>query len=296
MTVTATDLFGDSTSVDYHLVVDNVDDVPTVTMIEDLSTSENAAPSNNISSHLNDGDDHFSLDTGEINDRSISDDVPEKNSSHGADGDSPDSGTYMLDLSSGKATLNGDQFDLSADAAGTLTFEDGRSVSFDGVETISWADKFGYDAETVALADGGGLDIAGERSEDVPAGDNGADTTSGELLDDYFFGDIGDDPLSDDESADALVENQSADMFVVHEGKRRDKIRGSSSRTEVIQVLGSSGSDAPAEAWTVNVDGGDTQTITSDQGFLNLGSDRSGTITFNDGTEITFQGIKRIEW
>ncbi len=44
------------------------------------------------------------------------------------------------------------------------------------------------------------------------------------------------------------------------------------------------------------IDGGDVHTISTNEGFLDLGTDTSGTITLSDGSTIDFEGIERIEW
>ena len=415
VTVTATDLFGDSTSVDFHVVVANIKDAPTVTTIEDLTSAENAPFSYDASDHFADGgtddtlvfsvrgpdwltidaqtgvlsgmpttddlgrgpvtvtatsskgatasstfdllvedvdavkvsgygsaiattegnnlvggseeaatcdkvdDNYFLFREGDGNDHFSGGAGPDTILLRGADGDVPKPDTYTLNLSNGTAELNGDQFDLSANAAGTLTFEDGSSVSFDGVETISWANNPTQKANTEAGADGTSEKAADAHVEDLLTGGARTDTTSGEpskdttdespsaeqdgdaaknagsTVSDYLFGDIGDHLVSGDGDKE-IAEDETADTFVIIEGKSSDTISGITSRTDVIHICGSSGSGAPSQAWSVSVDGGEAQTITSDQGFLNLGSNRSGRITFDDGTEVSFEGIERIEW
>ena len=66
--------------------------------------------------------------------------------------------------------------------------------------------------------------------------------------------------------------------------------------TDTIEVTNIAGDAAPEASWTVTIDGGGTETIDTEAGFLELGSDRSGSIVFSDGTEVSFEGIERIEW
>jgi len=53
------------------------------------------------------------------------------------------------------------------------------------------------------------------------------------------------------------------------------------------------GPTAPGEdGWTLQSD----ESYTIDGDVLEFDSEASGTITLNDGTEMTFVGVERIEW
>ena len=55
-----------------------------------------------------------------------------------AGGGAPSEG-WVLDLTSGEQVSSGiDYIDLSQDAAGTITMEDGSVLTFDGVEKLTW--------------------------------------------------------------------------------------------------------------------------------------------------------------
>ena len=49
------------------------------------------------------------------------------------------------------------------------------------------------------------------------------------------------------------------------------------------------------QGWTLALDSGDSITGTGAD-YLDLSADSSGTITFDDGTEIVFEGIDKIVW
>ncbi len=50
----------------------------------------------------------------------------------------------------------------------------------------------------------------------------------------------------------------------------------------------------PTTGWTYVITQGTVETSGSD--FLDLSDDAAGVITLADGSEVTFEGIERIEW
>ena len=125
---------------------------------------------------------------------------------------------------------------------------------------------------------------------------NGADILFGDAGNDFISGGVGQDQLSGGLGNDTLSGDQGSDHFFVMESGGNDVVSGGSGWTDVIEVTNLAGDSAPDEAWTVSIDGGDSFDITSETGFLDLGSDRSGSIVFSDGTEVAFDGIEKIEW
>ena len=132
-----------------------------------------------------------------------------------ADGSPIDPSTVDIKLTSGTSTLNGDQFDLSSDAAGTLTLADGTTISFDGVETISWADNFSWDGgnNTAAFADGAGSTLTSGGSEDVLVGGAGDDTLTAGSNEDLLTGGAGADTMYGGADDDVLVGGEGADTM-----------------------------------------------------------------------------------
>ena len=51
----------------------------------------------------------------------------------------------------------------------------------------------------------------------------------------------------------------------------------------------------PDNPWTITVDGNEVS-YDVDQGFLDLGPDASGVISFDDGSEINFDGVEQVQW
>ncbi len=64
--------------------------------------------------------------------------------------------------------------------------------------------------------------------------------------------------------------------------------------TSSIATLGIVPGGAPADGWTVNFTTGGIDNQGAD--YMNLIQDSAGTITMNDGSEVTFDGIEKIEW
>lgn len=48
--------------------------------------------------------------------------------------------------------------------------------------------------------------------------------------------------------------------------------------------------------WTVTLSDGTSFTNGAAHGTLTLGSDVSGVILMNDGSELTFEGVERLQW
>ena len=125
----------------------------------------------------------------------------------GADGGVPDMAGFTMNLTAGTATTDATGYRLSAGAEGTITFLDGSSIAFDGVETISWADTVSWDgSNNRATLGGAGADVitAGSR-EDVVVGGDGADTLSGGSNEDMLFGGAGNDTLVGGSHDDLLI-------------------------------------------------------------------------------------------
>ena len=51
---------------------------------------------------------------------------------------------------------------------------------------------------------------------------------------------------------------------------------------------------APMSGWTYVITQGSVESSGAD--FLDLSEDAAGTVTLADGSEVTFEGIERIEW
>jgi Ca2+-binding RTX toxin-like protein len=112
-----------------------------------------------------------------------------------------------------------------------------------------------------------------------------------------MVGGAGDDALIGGGGDDRMYGGDGNDAFTVFEAGGSDIVQGGAgSWTDVINVQNAGGTGAPDADWTISIDGGTDVAVSSNAGFLDLGADRSGTITFDDGSEVSFDGIERIEW
>ena len=88
-----------------------------------------------------------------------------------------------------------------------------------------------------------------------------------------------------------------SDLFIFQTGNNdSDTIHGGNGGgwTDTIQFQANDGSYMDMD-WTLNLDGG-SSIDSSDGSSYDLSDDAAGTITFADGSEISFEGIERIEW
>lgn len=212
---------------------------------------------------LSGGGDNDTLDGGSANDQLF-----------GGDGDDV--------LSGGVATLNGKSTQIGG--ADTLYGEAGDDSLYGG----DYGDLLdGGTGADVLYGEAGADNLLGGEGDDTLDGGIGVDTLEGGDGSDLLYGGAGDD----------LSGQAGDDVFMIFEGNNNGVgAHGGESWTDVISVKNLAGNASPDAAWTVSIDGGDSVEISSEAGFLDLGADRSGTITFDDGSEVTFDGIERIEW
>ncbi|WOF72428.1 hypothetical protein QMT40_000041 [Parvibaculaceae bacterium PLY_AMNH_Bact1] len=133
----------------------------------------------------------------------------------------------------------------------------------------------------------GNDDLDGGSGDDLLVGGSGDDLMSGGLGDDVLFGGSGN---------DTMTGGDGSDLFIFQTGNSdADTINGGvgSSWTDTIQLQGNGGGAVTMD-WTLELDGGSIEG--SDMGSYDLSEDASGTITFADGSEISFDNIERIEW
>jgi Ca2+-binding RTX toxin-like protein len=125
----------------------------------------------------------------------------------------------------------------------------------------------------VTLVEGRGGNVFNDAGERVMCGGAGADTVDGATNNDTLYGAGGTDTLFGDES--------------------NDTVSGGAGWTDTITIqangLGSGNAD-----WTLALTSGSISSTAA--GTLNLTADAAGTITFNDGSQIAFDGMERIQW
>ncbi|MES9875652.1 MAG: immunoglobulin-like domain-containing protein [Candidatus Sedimenticola sp. 1PA] len=159
--------------------------------------------------------------------------------------------------------------------------------------------------------------LIGGEGKDKMYGDEGHDTLNGGEGNDKMYGGEGHDRFVGGEGNDKMYGGEGDDRFVGGEGN--DKAEGGAGSdtyeadpfggsdyfsggegggwTDVIQLNADAvpdGSD-PDAPWSIQVDGEQVQYDVADHA-LSLDPDASGVITFSDGSELTFDGVERIEW
>ncbi|MEM7541476.1 MAG: cadherin domain-containing protein, partial [Pseudomonadota bacterium] len=146
-------------------------------------------------------------------------------------------------------------------------------------------------------ADDGGRDfLYGEAGDDDLWGGDGNDYLDGGTGNDDLWGGGGDDFLSAGSGNDSAFGEAGDDTFIFREGDgASNSFDGGAGGgwTDVIQLQNATGGD-PTDGWTYQIDSGSI--TASGDGFVNLSSDASGSITLADGSEVDFLNIERIEW
>ena len=128
---------------------------------------------------------------------------------------------------------------------------------------------------------------------EVVAGSTHNDTFAGSAAADTFYGGAGDDTLAGGGGADTLHGESGNDLFLWQRGEGNDTVSGGAGWTDTITIqangLGSGNGD-----WTLNLTSGSV--TSSGAGVHDLSADAAGTINFNDGSQIAFDGLEKIQW
>ncbi|MCR9243344.1 MAG: cadherin-like domain-containing protein, partial [Rhodobiaceae bacterium] len=190
-----------------------------------------------------------------------------------------------------------------SDSDNKLDGHDGDDVIVD--DNTKGELKGGDDNDTL-YGRGGNDTLKGESGDDTLYGGSGDDKLEGGYGDDILFGGAGDDELKGGKGEDVLFGGagddtlkgeDGSDLFIFETGNGdSDYIDGgsSSSWTDTIQLQANGGGYNEMD-WTLNLDSGSSIESTGN-GSYDLSEDASGTITFADGSEISFDNIERIEW
>ncbi len=166
------------------------------------------------------------------------------------------------------------------EGSGTYDLGSGNDI-FDNNETFTGSDTVygGAGNDSVWTGDG----------DDILSGGDGADRLYGEAGNDTFLGGAGDDTLSG---------GSGSDVFMFAEGDGHDDVFGGAGGSWVDTIdlsdggaadLGTFGTD-----WTVTITSGSIES--QDSSSITLSDDASGTITLQDGSQMDFNEIERIEW
>ena len=139
--------------------------------------------------------------------------------------------------------------------------------------------------------------LTGSGFGDTLTGDSGANVLSGLGGADFLYGGAGNDTLDGGAGIDSLYGGDGSDLFMILQGSE-DAIFGGTgaSWTDTIHVDGTGGGSPGTYGtdWTISLDAGTIDA--SGSNYIDLSDDAAGTITLQDGSEVTFEGVERIEW
>ena len=138
--------------------------------------------------------------------------------------------------------------------------------------------------------------MQGSDGNDQLTGGDGADKLLGGEGNDSLIGGAGDDILQGGKGDDIATGGAGSDTYVFNPFDGNDSFSGGTGGgwTDTIQ-LGTDGSADPGDPWTITVNGQELDYDLAAQA-LELNPDTSGVVTMADGSELTFEGIEKIEW
>lgn len=193
-------------------------------------------------------------------------------------------GNDILSGGGGDDTLiGGSGNDTLTGGTGDDTFQGGTGDDImtggDGIDTVTYDGA--ANGVTVNLATGTATDGTGD-----------TDTLSGI---ENIIGSANNDTFTGNGDVNVFTGGDGSDRFIMGEGGTMDTVFGGTGGgwTDTLQLLNAD-SSAVGGGWTVQLD---TGTVASDDGStMTLSDDAAGTITLEDGSQIAFDGLERIEY
>jgi Ca2+-binding RTX toxin-like protein len=156
------------------------------------------------------------------------------------------------------------------------------------------------------ILDGGGGqdDLRGGEGNDSADGGSGDDALDGAAGDDNLFGGTGDDSLiggAGDDTLDGGAGSDWAnggagnDLFIFADSGGNDTFDGGTGGawTDTVHLQAADGG-AVADGWTVELTSGTVDQ--TNPSSLVFSQDAAGTITLSDGSELTFEGVEKVDW
>jgi len=230
--------------------------------------------------HGGDGDDTFSIGRGNQG-------VDEFHGGAGFDTILGDGGGNTFNVTDGLANLNGIESivggsgnDKIKGTKGNDTLDFGNGPTLSGIELID-----GGKGDDIITGTAGNDTIQGEKGDDVLRGGGGDDMLRGGNGNDIFIGGPG---------FDTALGEKGADTFLLLEASGQNIFRGGGGNwTDAIDIQGANGAD-PGSGWTFVLTDGSV--ISQADGVATLSNEASGTISLNDGTTLTFDGVEELNW
>ncbi len=163
---------------------------------------------------------------------------------------------------------------------------------------------YGISGDDTLYGGAGDDTLDGSAHNDTLYGEAGDDTLDGGAHDDVLYGGTGDDTLyggSGDDVIDGGADDdvatggQGDDMFIFGLGGGNDSFDGGNgSWTDTVRLTDADGGSVSSDDWNLVLDQGSVE-VDADS-YVQLSNDAAGTITFTDGSTLTFEGVERIEW
>ncbi|MFK7795094.1 MAG: cadherin domain-containing protein, partial [Gammaproteobacteria bacterium] len=201
----------------------------------------------------------------------------------------------------GTTTMQHFEFEVTGgagDGSNTLQFVEVGNVDYGGtavdniqlVEILESSDELSGGAGDDSIYGGAGEDqINGESGNDQLFGGDDTDTIDGGVGDDIINGGAGNDVLSG---------GDGNDIFIFDQGDGSDYVDGGAGTGWVDSIDLSNTVDGaldPSSPWQIEVDG-EAVDYDINSGLLELGTDVSGVIQFDDGSQLTFENVESLEW
>ncbi len=149
----------------------------------------------------------------------------------------------------------------------------------------------GGDGDDILKGQGGQDTIDGGDGHDEIQGGGGRDELDGGAGNDTLYGDGGDDTIDGGAGDDYAEGGQGDDVYLFAELGGSDTFKGGD-WTDTVKLEGDVG-DMNVD-WTLTLDQGTIVQTGSD--FAVLSDDSAGSIQLNDGSELSFEGVERVEW
>ena len=198
-----------------------------------------------------------------------------------------DGNDNTFNVTDGLANLNGIESivggsgnDKIKGTKGNDTLDFGSGPTLSGIELID-----GGKGDDTITGTSGNDTIQGGKGDDVLRGGGGDDLLSGGDGNDIFIGGPG---------SDTALGEMGADTFLLLEASGQNIFCGGTGNwTDVIDIQGANGAD-PGSGWTFVLTDGSV--ISQGDGVATLSNEASGTISLNDGTTLTFDGVEELNW
>ncbi|MBT5353234.1 MAG: tandem-95 repeat protein, partial [Rhodospirillales bacterium] len=202
------------------------------------------------------------------------------------------SGEFAVEVTATSTETNGDTASVTTVVGiDTDAADDTTTVMDDGVNVLDTSSS--ENGQFVVGSDGSD-DISTGSGSDLVFGGDGDDSIDAGGGNDLMIGGSGNDTFEGGEGDDAAFGGAGDDLFIFGAGDGSDFFSGGDGWSDTVQLDATAGDFGAPGGWDVQVDG--DMAVTQTENTLEFESEASGTITLSDGSELTFEGVDKIEW